>query len=474
MDKYNLVVIGAGSGGLVSAYVAAFTKAKVALIEKHKMGGDCLNTGCVPSKALIHAAKMAYHSKKAIDLGISNQTTIDFSKVMKSVREAQRQIESHDSRERYSGLGVTCLQGTAKILSPHTVEVNGNILHTKNIIVATGSSPFIPPFVGLNEVPYYTSDTIWNIEKLPENLLVIGGGTIGVELAQSFLRLGSKVILLERNPRILSREDVDTSETVAAQLQSEGMQIFTQSQVESFRRVGTKGLALVKLRGAETKEIAFDACLIALGRKANAFSLGLDIKLNSRACIETDSLLRTNFKNIFAVGDVAGPFQFTHMASYQAGIATINALFRPFARLKVDYRIVPAVTFCDPELARVGLTAQEAKEAGLKFDETIYEFKELDRAIITRDTKGFVKVITQTGSDKILGVCIVGPQAGELIIPFVFAMQRGLGLKAIFSLRYPYPILSEANRFVAGEWQKRGFSSWKAKALQIWHEWQRS
>jgi len=473
---YNMVVIGAGSAGLVSAYIASAVKAKVALIEKHKMGGDCLNTGCVPSKALIRSAKIFNYFKRAEEFGIeSTPAKVDFAKVMERVQSVIKTVEPHDSMERYSSLGVECIQGTAQIRSPYEVEVNGKILTTKNIVIATGAGPLVPPIPGLNEVSYLTSDNVWNIRALPKRLIVLGGGPIGCELAQSFARFGSQVTLIEMAPRIMAREDEDVSQHVTEKFKKEGMTVLVAHKA---LRIDKNEKALIcEYQGNEVK-VPFDEILVALGRKANVKGFGLEslgVEISPKGTVVADEFLRTtNYPNIFVCGDVTGPYQFTHTAAHQAWYVAVNALFSPFKKFKVDYRVIPWCTFTDPEVARVGLNEQEAKEQGIAFDISRYGIDDLDRAIAEGEADGFVKVLTAKGSDKILGVTIVGNHAGDIIAEFVAAMKHGFGLNKILGTIHIYPTLAEANKYAAGVWKKQNAPQKVLEFLVKFHAWRRS
>lgn len=476
---YNMVVIGGGSGGLVSAYIAAAIKAKVALIEKHKMGGDCLNTGCVPSKALIRSAKIFSYFKRAIEFGFENPSVkMDFSKVMERVQKIIKEIEPHDSIERYSKMGVECFQGTAKILSPYEVEVNGKILRTKNIVVATGASPLVPPLPGLSEVPYLTSDMLWNLRTLPRRLVVLGGGPIGCELAQSFARFGSQVSLVEMAPRILNREDEEVSSFVTEKFRNEGVSVLVGHKALRFETTGKNERTLVCESLGRELRIPFDEVLIALGRKANVKGFGLEelgVEISSGGTVVADQHLRvTNYPNIYVVGDVTGPYQFTHTASHQAWYVAVNALFSPFKKYKVDYRVIPWCTFTDPEVARVGLNEMEAKEKGIAYEVTRYGIEDLDRAIAEGEAHGFVKLLTSPGSDRILGATILGSHAGEIIAEYVAAMKHGLGLNKILGTIHIYPTFAEANKYAAGVWKRANAPQKALEFLSKYHKWRRS
>ncbi len=478
----NLVVIGAGAGGLVSAYIAAAVKAKVTLIESHRMGGDCLNFGCVPSKALIRSAKMARQLKKAHELGVADAAgRVDFAAVMKRVHGVIADVEPHDSVERYSGLGVEVLQGHARLTSPWTVEVKladgaTQTLTTKAIVIAAGASPFVPPIPGLKEAGFLTSDTVWGLTELPGRLVVLGGGPIGSELAQSFARLGSAVTQVEMAPRIMVREDPEVSELVAASLRADGVVVLTGHQAVRVEVVdGEK--RLVARHGQAEVVIPFDELLCAVGRSPRVSGYGLEelgIPLTPRKTIETNAWLQTRYPNIYAVGDVAGPFQFTHTAAHQAWYAAVNALFGRFRRFKADYSVVPWATFTDPEVARVGLSETEAKEQGIAFELTRYGIDDLDRAIADGTAHGFVKVLTVPGKDRILGVTIVGEHAGDLLAEYVLAMKHGLGLNKILGTIHTYPTLAEANKYAAGEWKRAHAPQKLLQWVGRYHEWERT
>jgi pyruvate/2-oxoglutarate dehydrogenase complex dihydrolipoamide dehydrogenase (E3) component/uncharacterized membrane protein YdjX (TVP38/TMEM64 family) len=485
----NLVVIGAGAGGLVSAYIAAAVKAKVTLIEGHKMGGDCLNFGCVPSKALIRSAKMARQLKKAHELGVADAAgRVDFAAVMQRVHRVIRDIEPHDSIERYTGLGVEVLQGHARITSPWVVEVtladgSTQTLTTKNIVIAAGASPFVPPIPGLKEAGFLTSDTVWGLTELPKRLVVLGGGPVGSELAQSFARLGSAVTQVEMAPRIMGREDPEVSELVTASLRADGVNVLTGHQAVRVEVVpGAQGpekrliaKTSAQAGGAEVV-IPFDELLCAVGRSPRVTGYGLEelgIPLTPRKTIETNAYLQTLYPNIYAVGDVAGPFQFTHTAAHQAWYAAVNALFGRFRRFKADYRVIPWATFTDPEVARVGLSESEAKEQGVAYEVTRYGIDDLDRAIADGTAHGFVKVLTVPGKDRILGVTIVGEHAADLLAEYVLAMKHGLGLNKILGTIHTYPTLAEANKYAAGEWKRAHAPQKLLQWVGRYHAWER-
>jgi pyruvate/2-oxoglutarate dehydrogenase complex dihydrolipoamide dehydrogenase (E3) component len=472
----NLIVIGAGSAGLVSSYIAAAVNARVTLIEKHKMGGDCLNTGCIPSKALIRSAKIIAQQHKARDFGFKSiDIDFDFAEVMERVQRVIKTVEPHDSIERYTDLGVECIEGEANITSPWSVEVNGKTLTTQNIIIATGARPFVPKIPGLDKVPYYTSDTIWSLRERPKRLIVMGGGPIGSELSQAFARLGSHVTQIEMLPRLLIREDQDVSTLVAKQFAKEGIDVLLEHQANSCSHVNGVNTLHCSHHG-QNVDIEFDALLIAVGRKPNVEGFGLDtlgIKLADNGTIETNPFLQTNYPNIYCCGDVAGPYQFTHTAAHQAWYASVNALFGRFKRFKVDYSVIPWATFTDPEIARVGINETEALERNIPYELTTFGIDDLDRAIADETAYGMVKVLTVPGKDRILGATIVGEHAGDLISEYITAMKHKLGMNKILGTIHIYPTLSESNKFAAGNWKKQHAPQTLLKLLGKFHTWQR-
>ena len=467
----NLVVLGAGSAGLVSALIAATVKARVTLIERHRMGGDCLNTGCVPSKSLLRSAKMLSYVARAREFGLkSAHAEFDFADVMERVQGIVKAIEPNDSVERYTGLGVDCVMGDATVASPWSVRVNGSEITTRNIVIATGGTPFVPPIPGLMDAPYYTSDTIWNLRTLPRRLVVLGGGPIGSELAQAFCRFGASVTQVEQAPRLLMREDPDVGELLGRQFTGDGVRLLTNHRalrVES----GGEGHVLVSC-DADGNEVGapFDVLLVAVGRRPNTDGLGLDavgVATDERGGVEVDEFLRSTVPTIYACGDVIAPYQFTHTASHEAWYASVNSLFGPFKRFKVDYSVIPWTTFTDPEVARVGLNEQDAESQGIPVEATRYDLEDLDRALADGEGRGFVKVLTPPGKDRILGATIVGHHAGDLLSEFITAMKWGLGLKKIMSTIHVYPTLTEANKFAASTWRRghapQGLLQWVEK-----------
>ena len=468
----NLIVIGGGSAGLVAAYIAAAVRAKVTLVEKDRMGGDCLNTGCVPSKALIKSARVLSQIRNSQKFGIRQATAdFDFADVMERVQRVVRTVEPHDSVERYTQLGVECLRGTARITSPWTVEVDGRPMTTRAIVIAAGARPLVPKIPGIENVEVLTSENVWNLRKLPPRLAVLGGGPIGCELAQAFARFGSKVTQVEMLPRLLAREDPEVSELVAARFRAEGIDVRA-----GHRAVRVEKNALICEHGGQTTSIGFDALLCALGRMPNTAGYGLEelgIPLTKARTVETNDYLQTLYPNIFACGDVAGPYQFTHTASHQAWFASVNALFGGLRRFRVDYSVIPWATFTDPEVARVGLNETEAAERGIAYEVTRYGLDELDRAIADEAAHGMVKVLTVPGRDRILGATIVGEHAGELIVEFIAAMKHGIGLNKILGTIHIYPTFAEANKYAAGAWKKAHAPQGVLRKLERWHAWMR-
>jgi pyruvate/2-oxoglutarate dehydrogenase complex dihydrolipoamide dehydrogenase (E3) component/uncharacterized membrane protein YdjX (TVP38/TMEM64 family) len=475
----NLVVIGAGAAGLVTSYIAAVVKAKVTLVESHKMGGDCLNYGCVPSKALIKTATLLQQMRESGKYGIQRaEATVDFAQVMERVARVVREVEPHDSVQRYTDLGVDVVQGYAKIVNPWTVEIDrgeGRVqtLTTRSIVLATGAMPFVPPLPGLDDLGYLTSDTLWELRELPRRLVVLGGGPIGCELAQSFARLGASVTQIEMAPRIMIREDEEVSALAKAALAHDGVTVLTGHKALRCEIVDGRKFIVVEAGGAE-KRIEFDQLLCAVGRVARLKGYGLEeLGIPTGRTIETNEYLQTVYPNILAAGDVAGPYQFTHVAAHQAWYASVNALFGTFKKFKADYSVIPWATFIDPEVARVGLNEQEAKERAIAYEVTRYGIDDLDRAIADSAAHGFVKVLTVPGKDRILGVTIVGVHAGDLLAEYVLAMRHGLGLNKILGTIHTYPTLAEANKYAAGEWKRAHQPARLLEWVRRYHAWQR-
>ena len=473
----NLIVIGAGSAGLVSALIAATVKARVVLVEKHKMGGDCLNTGCVPSKTLIRSARIKHLVDTASRFGVNaNVGGVDFDRVMGRVQETIKAIEPHDSVERYTELGVDCVRGDAELVSPWQVRVGERLISAPRIIIASGAMPRLPPISGLDQVPSVTSEDVWQLDDLPERLLVLGGGPIGCELAQSFARLGSRVSILSRAPTLLPREDADVVAHMSRQFVEDGIELLLDHRPLAFAASDGE-YSLTAEHGGEQVRIVFDRVLIAVGRQAAIEDLGLEqlgIGLTSAGTIEVNEFMQTAMPTVYACGDVVGPYQFTHMASHQAWYATVNALFGRFRTFKVDYSVVPWATFTDPEVARVGLNEREARSRGIRYEISCYSLEQHDRAIAEGDNRGFIKVLTPPGKDRILGATIVGPHAGELIGEFVLAMRHKLGLNKILATIHIYPTWSEANKFVAANWRKAHAPQRLLAWAEKYHRWVRS
>jgi dihydrolipoamide dehydrogenase len=476
----NLVVIGAGAAGLVTAYIAATVKAKVTLIEKHQMGGDCLNTGCVPSKALLRSAKFIAENRRAADFGMQSATLeFDFATVMERVQSVVNTIAPHDSIARYTELGVDVVIGAAKIISPWQVEIKTadeiRIISTKAIVIAAGAKPIVPKIAGLADIDYLTSDTVWQLRKQPKRLLVLGGGAIGCELALAFARLGCQVTQVESLARLMVREDEEVSALVLAKFQLQGIQVLLEHTAKQFGIDQEEKYLLAEHHGQSVR-IAFDQVLIAVGRAANLTGYGIEemgIALSERHTVAVNAFQATNYANIYACGDVAGPYQFTHTAAHQAWYAAVNALFSPFKKFRTDYSVIPWATFIDPEVARVGLNEQDAKQQGIAYEVSLYQLADLDRAIADSETQGFIKVLTPPNKDKILGVTIVGNHASDLLAEFVLAMKYNLGLNKVLGTIHIYPTMAEANKYVAGVWKRNHAPQKLLQLLSYFHAWRR-
>jgi len=476
----NLVVIGAGSAGLVSAYIAAAVKAKVTLIEKHRMGGDCLNTGCVPSKALIKSARLLAQIKRAREFGIKSAAAdFDFADVMERVQRVVKAVEPHDSVERYTALGVECIQGDARITTPWTVQVKTaggtRTLTTHSIVIAAGARPFVPPIPGIEEAGYVTSDTVWALRELPKRMVVLGGGPIGCELTQCFARFGAQVTQVEMLPRILIREDPEISDMVMRRFRDESVKVLVGHKAKAFRIDNGEKVLIAEHDGRDVR-VPFDQMLVAVGRVANTQGYGLEelgIPVSRARTVETNEYLQTLYPNIYACGDVAGPYQFTHVSSHQAWYAAVNALFGRFRKFRADYSVIPWATFTDPEVARVGLNEIEAKERNIPYEVTTYGLDDLDRAIADGEAHGVVKVLTAPGKDRILGVTIAGEHAGDLIIEYIAAMRHGIGLKKILRTIHIYPTLAEANKYAAGAWKRNHAPQGLLRWIERYHTWMR-
>jgi len=470
----NLIVIGAGSAGLVAAYIAAAVRAKVTLIERDRMGGDCLNTGCVPSKALIKSARVLSQMRHAADFGLrAPQVEFDFAEVMERVQRVIRQVEPHDSVERYTQLGVECIRGEARITSPWTVQIDGQrTLSTRAIVIAAGARPIVPPLPGIERAKVFTSENVWQLRELPRRLVVLGGGPIGCELAQAFARFGAQVTQVEMLPRLLAREDPEVSEMLRQQFVAEGVEVRTGHRA---LRIEPGAVLVCEHAGGEVR-LPFDALLLALGRVPNTAGYGLEelgIPVTPARTVETNEYLQTLYPNIYACGDVAGPYQFTHTASHQAWYAAVNALFSPFRRFRADYSVIPWATFTEPEVARVGLNETEAKERGIAHEVVRFGLEELDRALADGVAHGLVKVLTVPGKDRILGATIAGEHAGDLIIEFITAMKHGIGLNRILGTIHIYPTLAEANKYAAGAWKRAHAPQRVLRGLERFHAWMR-
>ncbi len=480
----NLIVIGGGAGGLVTAYIAAAVKSRVTLVEAHKLGGDCLNYGCVPSKALIRTAKLRHQILHSANYGLASSTTsFSFREVMARVHAVIAQIAPNDSVERYGALGVDVVLGYAKIVNPWTVEISRSdgskqVLTTRNIVIAAGARPLVPPLPGLDSVGYVTSDTLWDefakLEDVPKRMVVLGGGPIGCELAQAFGRLGAEVTQIEMGPRIMVREDIEVSELARQSLLADGVRVLTGHKALRCQNTDGRKTLVVEHQGQEIT-IEFDALICAVGRVARLSGYGLEeLGIPTQRTVETNEYLQTIYPNIFAAGDVAGPYQFTHTAAHQAWYAAVNALFGDLKKFKVDYSIIPWATFIDPEMARVGLNEQDAKEKGIAYEVVKYNLHELDRAVADSETQGFVKVLTVPGRDRILGATIVGVHAGDLLAEYVLAMKHGLGMNKILGTIHTYPTLSEANKYAAGEWKRAHQPKKLLEWVRKYHDWKRS
>ncbi|WP_024591909.1 MULTISPECIES: FAD-dependent oxidoreductase [unclassified Pseudoalteromonas] len=479
----NMIVIGAGAGGLVTSYIAAAVKAKVTLIEAGEMGGDCLNYGCVPSKAVIKSAKIAEQIRHGENYGLENATPqFSFKKVMARVHKVIADVAPHDSVERYTDLGVDVVKGYGKLIDPWTVEIKLNdggtqTLTARTIVIATGARPFVPPLPGIEETGYVTSDTLWNkfteLDEAPKKLVVLGGGPIGSELAQSFARLGSSVTQIEMSERIMIKEDLEVSTFAHEALTESGVNILTSHQALRCETRDGKKYIVVKHNDKEI-DIEYDELLCAVGRSARLKGYGLEeLGIETNRTVVTNEYLETLYPNIFAAGDIVGPYQFTHVAAHQGWYAAVNGLFGHLKKFKVDYRVIPWTTFIDPEVARVGLNEQDAKDKGIDYEITRFEFEELDRAITDSATKGFIKVITPKGKDKILGVTVVSEHAGDLIAEFVLAMKHGLGLNKILGTIHSYPTWAEGNKYAAGEWKRAHAPEKVLNLLEKYHTWRR-
>lgn len=470
--EYNTVVLGGGSAGLVAAYTTSTLQGKVALIERHQMGGDCLNTGCVPSKSILRSAKFVADIKNHTAFGITNATqNFDYKNIIERVHNKIATIEPKDSVERYTELGVDCERGDATVISPWEVQVEGKTLTTKNIIVATGATPALPDIEGLSSIPYFTTDSIWSLSELPESLVIIGAGPIGCELGQAFARLGSTVTIIQRNAVILPNEDEEAASIIETSLQQDGITLHKNFHSEKVIRENSHYAMLGKKDGTAIT-IHFSHVLIATGRKANLQGLdALELEVDDKQRLVTNDTLQTKYPNIYACGDVTSSMQYTHSASHQAWYAAFNALFHPVKKFKCTLNNMPRAVFTDPEIASIGITEQQAKDNELDYQVTTFPMDDIDRAITDNATTGFIKVITPTNSDKILGACIVGEHASELIAEFVLAKTHGLGLNKILQTVHIYPTRSEINRMVAGKWRRSKLTQRTINLLSKFQSW---
>ena len=473
---YHTIVIGGGAAGLVAAYTTQTLQGKVALIEKHQMGGDCLNTGCVPSKSILRTAKFIHDIGQHSNYGVQQaEFKLQFQQVMQRVREKISTIAPKDSIKRYNDMGVDCFQAHAQLLSPWQVEAvseNSKItISAKNIILAGGATPNVPTIPGLENINYYTSDNIWHLDHLPEKLLIIGAGPIGCELGQAFVRLGAKVTMINRNERILTNEDAQAAHALQYALQQDGVKIlnnFNPLKIDD----NSKNFSLMGEQHNEILHIAFSHCLIATGRKPSLLGCeALDIETNSHGQVITNDKQQTNYPNIYACGDITSPLQYTHSASHQAWYAAFNALFRPFKQFNCQLNHIPRAIYTDPEVASLGISEQQAIQKNIPHEISYFAMDDVDRAITDEATTGFIKVITRRNNDKILGVCIVGEHSSELIAEFVLAKTHNLGLNKILQTVHLYPTRGEINRLVAGQWRQKKFTAYQRKLLKLFQNW---
>ncbi len=465
--EFDLCVIGGGAGGLVVAAGGASLGAKVALVEKHRLGGDCLWHGCVPSKALIQSAKVAHLQRHADLYGLPAQPPdVSLGAVMRRVAAVIKTIEVHDSPERFRGMGIDVVFGAGGFTDPHTFEVDGRRLTAKNFVIATGSRPLVPPIAGLEQVPYLTNETVFNLDEPVPHLIVLGGGPIGVELAQAFARLGSQVSIVQRGPQLLHMEDRDVAAVVEERLRAEGLHLHVDSEVVRVAGVaGAVQVTLKELDGAETT-LHGTHLLIATGRRANGEQLGLEaagVQLNERGYVITDPRLRTTAPNIYACGDITGRYLFTHMAEHHAGVVLRNTLFRLPAQ--VERRVIPWCTYSDPEVARVGLSESEARKQNVTHDVYRFPFHDIDRAQTDGTTAGFAKILTDH-KGRLLGATLVGAHAGELIHEYVLALAKKMKAKDLSGVIHVYPTLAQINRRVADQRMKAGLTPALKKWLQ--------
>jgi pyruvate/2-oxoglutarate dehydrogenase complex dihydrolipoamide dehydrogenase (E3) component len=467
---YNVVVLGAGTAGLVTAAGTAGLGGRVALVERHLMGGDCLNTGCVPSKALIASARLAAQVRQGARWGLESQEPrFRFEDVMESVRARRATLAPHDSQERFEGLGVDVFRGSARFVSPREVEVEGRRLRGRAIVIATGSRAGLPPVEGLAEARPYTNETIFDeLRERPGRMAVLGGGPIGCELGQAFARLGVAVTLLEVLPRLLDKEDAEAGEAVRARLVAEGVDVRTGARVRRVRREGARVRLDLEAATGGTAPLEVDALLVAAGRFPNVEGLHLETAgvAYDRKGVNVDAHLQTSQAHIFAAGDVTGGPQFTHVADHHARTVVRNILF-PWRKAKVDTSALPWCTFTSPEVARVGLSEEEARKKGVPHDVWLQPMREVDRAVLESEEEGFAKVLTVKGGDRILGVTLVGERAGEVIHEFALAMKTGTGLKQLSATIHAYPTFAEVARKSGDRYQRSRLTP-RARRLFAW------
>jgi len=454
---YNVVVIGAGTGGLVTAAGTAGLGGRVALIERHKMGGDCLNTGCVPSKALISSARLIDQIRHAPKWGLAKQEPrFDFAEVFSRMRERRAKIAPNDSQGRYESLGVDVFRGEARFVSPNEIAVGDVRLKAKNLVIAAGSRAAVPPIEGLKDVPFYTNETIFDeLHQKPERMVILGGGPIGCELGQVFARLGVQVTIIQRAPQLLEKEEADAAGLVRRRLEAEGVRILVGAQARLVARQGDRLRIWLEAEEEKRQPIDCDALLVAAGRTPNTEGLGLEAAgvAYTEKGVTVNERLQTSQPHIYAVGDIAGPYQFTHVADAQARVVVRNILF-PWIKTKFDDSVVPWCTYTSPEVARVGLNEDEARKKGIAFDVLTQPMEEVDRAVVESEAIGFAKVLLKKGTDQILGVTLVSERAGDLLHEFVLAMKAGIGLKQISGTIHAYPTFAEIARKAADRYQK--------------------
>jgi dihydrolipoamide dehydrogenase len=464
MMKRDLVIIGGGAGGLVVASVAAQLGLKVTLIEKAaKLGGDCLHYGCVPSKTLIHAARVASLMRRAPEFGLpACKPDVDLGKIADHVQAVIDRIQIHDDPERFRGYGCEVIFGAATFTDSHSIKVNDRVIRGRRFVIATGSQPFILPIEGMETAGYLTNEDLFSLRNLPARLVVLGGGPVGLEMAQAFARLGSNVTVVERLPHLLPQEDPEVADALQAQLESEGMVVHTSTTVERVYRDGNDTF----VGCSDGLTLTTDALLVAVGRRPVVDGLGLDAAgvVHGAKGIQVDRRQRTSQKHIYACGDVCGPYPLTHMAEYQAGIVISNAIFR--VPKKTDYRVVPWVTYTDPELARVGLTEQQSRDKGIEPVVLRFPFQDIDRAITDNETSGLAKLVVHKG--RILGASILGPHAGELVHEIALAMKTGAGIGDISATIHAYPTLAQVHRRVVNTWYGRKLFSPGTRRLVKW------